>query len=153
MVQYTVTKFHATEENDPMEITNKEWKEKLTPEQYFVTREKGTEMPFSGKYLLHGEKGIYTCICCEALLFSSEAKFDSHSGWPSFYEAYGAKAGGDGMQTNILARSDNKYNTNRTEVICKKCDAHLGHVFDDGPQPTGLRFCINSDALNFKKEA
>ncbi|KAM6338527.1 LOW QUALITY PROTEIN: methionine-R-sulfoxide reductase B2, mitochondrial [Podargus strigoides] len=126
-----------------------DWKKKLTPEQFYVTREKGTEPPFSGIYLNNTESGIYYCVCCSAPLFSSEKKYNSETGWPSFSEAYGT-CGRDESNANITRRPDNSLGSTRTEVICKQCDAHLGHVFDDGPAPSGQRFCINSVSLNFK---
>ena len=116
---------------------------KLTPEQYNICREKGTEAAFSGKYWNLKDKGIYKCICCETELFSSDTKFDSGTGWPSFFMPI--------KKNNIKKIEDLSNNTQRTEVICSNCDAHLGHVFSDGPKPTGLRYCINSISLNFKK--
>ncbi|PKU29301.1 methionine-r-sulfoxide reductase mitochondrial [Limosa lapponica baueri] len=106
-------------------------------------------MPFSGIYLNNTESGLYYCVCCNAPLFSSEKKYNSGTGWPSFSEAYGT-CGRDESNTNIMRRPDNSLGSTRTEVVCKQCDAHLGHVFDDGPTPSGQRFCINSVALNFK---
>uniref|UniRef100_UPI003AB06D0E methionine-R-sulfoxide reductase B2, mitochondrial n=1 Tax=Centroberyx gerrardi TaxID=166262 RepID=UPI003AB06D0E len=126
-----------------------DWQKKLTPEQYVVTREKGTELPFSGIYLNHNEMGMYHCVCCEAPLFSSEAKYDSGTGWPSFKEAHGTWER-DESHTSIIRRPDNSLGSTGVEVLCKNCDAHLGHVFEDGPDPAGQRFCINSMALKFK---
>ena len=129
---------------EPDKLTDKDWKEKLTDEEYRVLRKKGTERPYTGKYDDHFEPGVYVCSACGAELFSSDTKFDAHCGWPSFYDEINNK--------NIEEKPDYSHGMVRTEVVCANCGGHLGHVFNDGPEPTGLRYCINSVSLNFKKK-
>lgn len=127
-----------------MKKREKEWKELLSPEEYYVLRKAGTEPAFSGEYVEHKADGTYVCAACGNELFSSDTKFESGSGWPSFWDRV--------SEDSIETRPDNSLRMRRTEVLCSKCGGHLGHVFEDGPEPTGLRYCINSIALDFKEE-
>ena len=128
--------------NEKVRKDEREWRQQLTPNQYFVTREKGTEPPFTGEYHASHDAGVYRCVCCGAEVFSSDHKFDSGTGWPSYWEP---------VSPDVVASDDDtSHGMRRTEVHCAACGGHLGHVFDDGPKPTGLRYCINSVSLTFK---
>lgn len=128
---------------DKIVKTEEQWKQELTPEEFFILRQKGTERPYTGKLLNHKEDGLYTCAACGNELFKSEQKFDSHCGWPSF---------DDQIEGAINMTKDSSHGMIRTEITCAKCDGHLGHIFDDGPTETGLRYCVNSISIDFKKD-
>lgn len=124
--------------------SDEEWRRQLTPEQYRITRQKGTERAFTGEYYHNDQKGVYRCVCCGAELFSSDTKYESGSGWPSFWAPVDPEI--------IASAEDLSHGMHRTEALCARCDAHLGHIFPDGPRPTGLRFCVNSASLQFEPE-
>lgn len=134
----------GNEMSSKVQKTEKEWKEILTPEQYKVLREKGTERPFTGEYWNTKDDGVYKCVACGAELFSSDTKFDSDCGWPSFYDAMHNK--------NVITKDDFSFGMHRVEVMCASCGGHLGHIFDDGPKPTGQRYCINSISIKLEKK-
>jgi peptide-methionine (R)-S-oxide reductase len=136
--------FYSTNDTSRIEVKEEEWKKVLTPEQYYIARMKGTERPWTSKFEKFKEIGTYRCVACGNTLFRSDTKFDSGCGWPSFYEPV--------SKTSIIYLPDNTHGMQRTEVQCGRCKAHLGHVFDDGPPPTGLRYCINGVILDFEKK-
>ena len=149
LIFFLFVTLYAQQEQEKINMGNKilksdvEWETCLTPDEYKILREKGTEMAFTGKYYNHKEDGTYTCAGCDYELFSSETKFDSGTGWPSFYQALD--------KDRIIEKEDKTLGMTRLEILCARCDSHLGHVFTDGPNPTGLRYCVNSVSLDFKE--
>ena len=149
LIFFLFVTLYAQQEQEKINMGNKilksdvEWETCLTPEEYKILREKGTETAFTGKYYKHKEDGTYTCAGCDYELFSSETKFDSGTGWPSFYQALD--------KDRIIEKEDKTLGMTRLEILCARCDSHLGHVFTDGPNPTGLRYCVNSVSLDFKE--
>lgn len=136
--------YYKPSENSKLSVSDPEWRKVLTPKVYNIMREKGTEAPDTGPYVHNPKKGLYYCAACGHLLFSSDTKFDSHTGWPSFYQPFN--------KGSVIQAKDNSYGMDRDEVLCAHCGGHLGHVFDDGPQPTGLRYCMNGYALHFEEK-
>lgn len=135
----------VTIDSPPVVRSDAEWRERLTPAQYRIARGQGTEAPFCGTLLDNHRTGVYSCVCCRLPLFSSNAKFDSGTGWPSFFQPV--------AEANVRERADLSHGMRRVEILCARCEAHLGHVFDDGPRPTGRRHCVNSESLDFTDQA
>jgi peptide-methionine (R)-S-oxide reductase len=142
--QTTPADMSKEESHFPVTKTDQEWKSMLTPEEYYVLREKGTERPFTGTYNVHFEEGMYNCRACDAPLFSSDSKFDGHCGWPSFDAGIASGA--------VIEKQDKTLGMSRTEILCGGCGGHLGHVFNDGPSATGLRYCVNSLSISFDED-
>lgn len=140
-----IRSIEVKDSTDTLVKSEEEWKKQLSPEQYYVLREKGTERPFTGKFEAHWDKGIYTCAACGNELFNSNTKFDAGCGWPSFFASLDSN--------RVKYQVDESHGMIRTEIMCGRCGGHLGHVFDDGPKPTGLRYCVNSLSLDFKKDS